>query len=395
MDRQLFCHRVGCVVVLAGMMLVAAHSAATSQSGGSTAARIDATNPPERFWTPSRIQGAQPSQANPGPDFAPGALPEAAPATQTKQSGSTTRGAPDTPSSPEAYPRIATPPGWTKTLAPPEDPGSQVESGAVPGTLLLGYYFTTSRVFPPPEGDPPDAAITSPYSRNGKFFHSDPRTGSNGACTASLIGPTLIVTAAHCVSTASTVASGRYFHTNLMFVPAFTNGSAPFNAWSGDSVLVNNTWFFSDGSVPNPVDYALVRLAPINGIQPGAVIGFHGWATNALANNDVTQLGYPGNLDGGSLMEVNHSKIQKSGGKNTYIIGSAMGAGASGGPWLQDFGVQPVGAPPVRFSYNLVVGVNSYFPGGTTVGSYGASQFDARFVDLLHGICGSTAVTNC
>jgi hypothetical protein len=395
MDARLLYYRLGCVAVLAGMMVVAKHSTATAQTGESTGGRISVTNPPEKFWTPSRIQSAEPSQASPGPDFAPGPLPDAAPPAQTKQSGSATQGGPATLGGPEAFPRVPKPPGWGKTLAPPEDLGSQVESGAVPGSLLLGYYFTTSRVFPPPEGDPPDAAITSPYSRNGKFFHSDPRAGSNGACTASLIGPTLIVTAGHCVSTASTVASGRYFHTNLMFVPAFTNGSAPFNAWSADSVLVNNAWFFSDGSVPNPADYALVRLAPISGIQPGAVIGFHGWATNALANNDVTQLGYPGNLDGGNLMEVNHSKIQKSGGKNTYIIGSAMGAGASGGPWLQDFGVQPVGAPPVTPSRNLVVGVSSYFPGGTTVGSYGASQFDARFVDLLHGICGSTAVTNC
>lgn len=393
MDARAVHQRVGCVVVLAGMILGAAHSTGIAQSGDSTGARVNAVNPPEKFWTPSRIQNAEPVQSSPEPNFAPGALPEAAPSESLQSSP-----AGGSAGSPGAPPRTVTPPGWRKTLAPPEVLGDLVESEVAPQALLLGYYFTTSRVFPPSEGDPPDAAITYPYKTAGRFFFFDPGTGKGGSCTASLIGPTLVVTAAHCVSHASTTASGRYFFTNFMFVPAYTNGSAPFNAWGGTTVRVPNAWYFSDGSFPNPGDYALFRLDPINGIQPGDVIGFLGWQINRLANNDITQLGYPDNLDGGNLMEVNHSKIQKSGGRNTYIIGSAMGIGASGGPWMQDFGVQPVGAPPVPIARNLVVGVSSYGPNGVetgTVGFAGASQFNDTFVNMLHIICGSSTVEKC
>src|SRR5579872_1571211 len=59
-----------------------------------------------------------------------------------------------------------------------------------------------------------------------------------------------------------------------------------------------------------------------------------------IENDNVTMLGYPCNLDSCLKMEETGAQAFESGGNNTTIYGSAMRGGASGGPWIQDYGIQ-------------------------------------------------------
>jgi hypothetical protein len=191
----------------------------------------------------------------------------------------------------------------------------------------------------------------------------------------------------------------RHFYTNWMFVPAYRNGVAPYGVWTFNDAWVTTTWYFSNGSVPNAQDVGMLVMNDQvinNTVQKiGNVTGWLGWQTNVLSNNHVTMLGYPLNLDNGLKMEQTTAQTFAPGGNNTYIYGTAMKEGASGGPWIQDFGVQPVGAPPVAFGGNLLIAVHAYGLSDTTLLYAGASDLNSEFVDLLNSACGAVDSGNC
>lgn len=89
--------------------------------------------------------------------------------------------------------------------------------------------------------------------------------------------------------------------TNLLFVPAFRDGVAPFQSWSAAYVVVPGTWATGGGTVPNAADYAMIELndRTINGQvrRIGEVTGWLGYQTLRLLPNHAHLLGYPCNLD--------------------------------------------------------------------------------------------------
>jgi V8-like Glu-specific endopeptidase len=289
-----------------------------------------------------------------------------------------------------------------KTLIPEFDLQGQVNaqdvgasafvdnSNAPSMTSSTNAYFTTYRVFP-------DAAVSAyPNSTVGKLYFHDPKTGDDFVCSASTLRPRLVVTAGHCVASPSTNASSRYFYTNLMFVPAFSNGVAPLGTWTPRTVWVTNTWYYSDGSVPNAQDVGMLVMNDNNGSKIGSVTGYLGYYTGQLGKNHATMLGYPGNLDSGQRMQVNHAYTFGSGGENTFQYGSAMRNGSSGGPWIQDYGVNPTSNPAVSgLGSNYLISVTSYGPRATEPKYQGGSNLDSRFMNLLENACGASSTGNC
>lgn len=178
-----------------------------------------------------------------------------------------------------------------------------------------------------------------------------------------------------------------------MFVPAYSNGSAPVGTWTANTVWVTNTWYQSDGSVPNAQDVGMLVMNDRSGRKIWTYTGYLGYATNALANNNVTMLGYPCNLDNCGRLESTGAQTYASGGNNTYIFGSAMRGGASGGPWIQDFGVNPTSNPVVTLGLNYLVAVTSYGPVATSPAYLGASVLDSRFTSMLTSACAGAG--NC
>jgi hypothetical protein len=132
------------------------------------------------------------------------------------------------------------------------------------------------------------------------------------------------------------------------------------------------------------------------GVPIGNVTGWLGHWTNQLIRNHVTVLGYPGNLDNGERMQINHAQIFGSGGNNTYTYGSAMRGGSSGGPIIMDYGIRPASNPLVsELGRNYLVSVVSYGPISTTPKYQGASNLDSRFISLKNAACGAAGSGNC
>jgi V8-like Glu-specific endopeptidase len=254
-------------------------------------------------------------------------------------------------------------------------------------TSSFGAHFTTSRVFPD------STTVAYPYRTAGRLYFHDPVTGGNFLCSASVLRPRIIATAGHCVTHPSTSPFFRYFYSNFLFVPAYNNGSAPYGTWAPSQEWITNTWYFSDGSVPNPQDVGIL-IARDQSTKLGYITGWLGYFTNQLGNNNVTMLGYPCNLDSCLKMQETFAQTFEYGGNNTYIYGSAMKGGASGGPWVQDFGIAPAGAPAGLLGNNYLVGVTSYQPTNTSLMYLGASNLDQDFLNLLNSAC-NAAAGNC
>jgi hypothetical protein len=93
-------------------------------------------------------------------------------------------------------------------------------------------------------------------------------------------------------------------------------------------------------------------------------------------------IGYPAALDGGEIIHVVASSSSKKSGASTYIYGSDMAQGSSGGPWVMNLGDPADGQP--GGSRNVIVGVTSYVSTGFVEGS---SILDAPLSQMFSAIC--------
>lgn len=341
----------------------------------------------ESYWTTDRLRQATPPGLPTPSRLGPGGMPQGA---QIEGPELQRRGGPREESKPGSPPTATPDPSLLeRQLIPqsievpqPSEKGAGTEAGS-----SFGAFFTTARASP-------DTATTSyPYRVAGKLFFTDPRQNTNHVCSAAVLRPRLVATAGHCVTKPSTDPAQRYFYTNFLFVPAFNNGAAPYGTWTSRQQWVSNAWFHSDGSVPNPGDFAILIMndRDIGGQtrKIGEVTGWLGYIINALSRNHVTMLGYPCNLDSCSRMIITNAGSFASGGNNTFIYGSAGRGGHSGGAWIQDFGVAPTSNPPVALAGNYLVGVTSYGPVATEPKYLGSSNLDGNFTGLLQSACGS------
>ena len=240
-----------------------------------------------------------------------------------------------------------------------------------------------------------------PYSPAGKLFF---KVGSNSAvCSASLIGPGIVITAAHCVSD---YGKDKYFK-SFEFVPAYSDGDAPFGVWTASKVYAPKNYLKGKSKcavkgVVCDTDIAIIILKPQGNRYPGTSTGWYGWGTNGYSyTNDglaqITQLGYPVSLNNGQEMmrTDSYGYVDNQSAGNT-VIGSGQTGGSSGGPWLVNFGVapdnsseNPDGADPERM---IVVGTTSWgFNDGGQMKQQGASFFAAKIVsDLVNKACKAT-----
>ena len=282
-----------------------------------------------------------------------------------------------------------------KTTASQAGESSDAASEA---TSSFGAVFTTSRVFP-------DAAtITFPWRAAGKLYFHDPRTNGNFICSASVIRKRIIATAGHCVFHAAAGTSNDYNYDQFLFVPAFRHippaaAVAPFCSWTVAALVVATAWKNSNATVPNDQDVALLEAndrtcnAGSTVQKLGSVTGQYGFLTNALIPQNITQIGYPANLDEGRRMQVTWAQSFEQFG-NTVVIGSAQRGGASGGPWLRNFGIQPADSAHAAVTRNQLVSVSSYGPVDTAPQYIGGSILNGQFTNMLNTICAHRA-GNC
>jgi V8-like Glu-specific endopeptidase len=284
-------------------------------------------------------------------------------------------------------------------LVPPQKVETESRATSPRNVGTLNHPFTTARVATKVRAVNP--ATVFPYLPSGKlFFEID---GNTFVCSASVIKPRVVVTAAHCVNE----FGANKFYSNFRFAPGYTNGRAPAGVWTYKRVFVKKSYV--DGTDPCfsgavgvvcANDVAVFVMNDRGGKKIGSVTGSFGFGFNDYGYvrflrtkvNQLTQLGYPVDLDNGRSMQRNDSLsyINRALARN-QIIGSLMTGGSSGGPWLVNFGLAPSapgidpGQAPLS---NVIVGVTSWGYNDSSLKEAGASRFtDRNIVPLVRQAC--------
>ena len=289
-------------------------------------------------------------------------------------------------------------------LAPPVDltQGASPNAGVSPQEYgAAGQPFSTVRVdayLDVTHKDP--TQYYYPFRAIGRLFFKI--SGSTYVCSASLIKPGVIVTAAHCVAN----YGKSQFYSGWQFVPAYYNGAAPYGVFTAKQAVVMAKYYNGTDScyqygVVCPDDVAVIVLNKnAQGYLPGNLTGWLGYGWNGWGfvsgKSLITQVGYPVALDGGVLEERNDSQGNVS---TTYsgntIIGSLETGGSSGGPWTNNLGVAP-SLNGVSYgtaaNSNILVGVTSWGWVNLTQKQQGASPFTSgNIVPLVNSACTGNA----
>jgi len=244
----------------------------------------------------------------------------------------------------------------------------------------LGEQFTSAEL------TPTTAVLSYPYRAAGKLFFTTPN--GNATCSAAAISPRIVLTAGHCVHNGIGA-----FYSNFMFVPAFSNASAPYMTWAASYIATTNVWASGGGTIPNAADWGMLEMVDqnINGTTTslGNLVGWFGFLTLSTIPNHSTILGYPNAFDSGQQMHQVLAQSAVAVAPNNAEYGSDMSTGAGGGPWVQNFGAassgQNGGSNAAR---NRIVGVTSYGFNDTTSLGNGSSILDnTNFVGLYNFIC--------
>ena len=171
-------------------------------------------------------------------------------------------------------------------------------------------------------------------------------------CTASVVvspGRNLLITAAHCLYDAS---KGGY-KKDVVFVPGYKNGKAPYGVWTVDKMLVAPRW---EKSADPDYDTGFLVLAPLHGRNIQDVVGGNGFGADPAYRSRVRVTGYP---DGTSSPVSCVNWTSKESATQLEFGCAGFTDGTSGGPFV----TQPVAGS----AGGQVVGViGGYEEGGDT-----------------------------
>ena len=198
-----------------------------------------------------------------------------------------------------------------------------------------------------------------PYRAIGKLYFDTP----NGPayCTASVIGPDLIVTAARCImdTTSDTI------YNNFAFCPAARGSVCPFGSYPWAGILLHFAYLeAASWTEVIDVDVALIHLE-VNkaGRSVQTYTGWLGLAWNLPARQHSFAFGYLATRQGSKFSHACAGQANIAG-TNVLEMGCDSGFGHTGGPWLVRF------APQVAAGANYISSVTSYqyTRGGNAIG---------------------------
>ncbi|MEU2712562.1 trypsin-like peptidase domain-containing protein [Streptomyces sp. NPDC007205] len=200
--------------------------------------------------------------------------------------------------------------------------------GAVVMLALTSASVAAADDGPGPLGVTVDAVANRHTLRVGALFGADRADHLAGGhfCTASVVHSPrrdLIVTAAHCVGADS----------DLVFVPGYRDGQAPYGVWKVDRRYLPDSWAKDQDE---DSDLAFATVAQLDGRRIEDVVGGNrfapGMATGATA---VTLTGYP---DARETPISCTNKPSPDGTSQQRINCPAFTVGTSGSPWINGDG---------------------------------------------------------
>jgi len=186
--------------------------------------------------------------------------------------------------------------------------------------------------------------------RVGALFVREP--GGNHFCTASVVdspGQDLLITAAHCINGGK---NGGY-RRDLVFVPGYRDGQAPFGIWEVAKLLVAPQW--ASSSDPS-LDIGFVVLAAHDGRNIEDILGANRLNLDTGSRYLVRVTGYPDGADA-PIACINWTSRESA----TQLRFGCAGytGGTSGSPWVTRFNP--------RTRNGTIVGViGGYQEGGNT-----------------------------
>jgi V8-like Glu-specific endopeptidase len=256
------------------------------------------------------------------------------------------------------------------SAAPDADPGQFGSSGAA-------HFWNSSRLANarplgagqragPAPGQTPAAHAAQSALRVGALFEND-ETGAH-FCTASVVaspGEDLLITAAHCISD----GDGTGYKQDIVFIPGYRDGAAPYGVWTPQSLLVAPQWA---ASADPDFDVGFIVLRPHDGQNIQQVLGANQLGYDTGYQYLVRVTGYPSG-EGAPIACVNWTSRQSP----TQLQFDCDGytGGTSGSPWVTGF--------DPRTRTGTIVGViGGYQQGGNTPSVSYSAYFSSGIYQL-------------
>jgi len=152
-------------------------------------------------------------------------------------------------------------------------------------------------------------------------------------CTASVVasaGRDLLVTAAHCINS----GKGGSYRKDIVFIPDYQDGQAPFGIWTVRQLLVAPEW--ADASDPD-FDVGFVVLNSLDGKNIEEILGANRLSLDTSYRYLVHVTGYP-NTDQRPITCRNYTSKQST--SQLRFECGGYTDGTSGSPWVTDFDPQ-------------------------------------------------------
>ena len=255
------------------------------------------------------------------------------------------------------------------------------------GNANTVYHYTDRLV-------PPGLLRTYPYRASGKWYFKWPDDENWYQCTASLIGKSLLLTAAHCVNRGGVGGVASWIEQGY-FYPAYDRGPSQYGSAAARFLSVTDNWY-SIGPSMGGYDVAIVGLSKQleSNVEIGTLTGFYRFCRrNCLKTYWFsTQPAYPLNYYAGQQMTEGQHLMVSNG--YDYIMGSGMRSGVSGSPHVTNIGhlqdsEATSGISPGR---NVIFAVTSFLsldPAEKTIGAASLSgpNNDSGIIEMYNAMC--------
>jgi V8-like Glu-specific endopeptidase len=191
-----------------------------------------------------------------------------------------------------------------------------------------------------------------PWNAVGKLYFYVPSYGEYFYCSAAVIGPQQIVTAAHCLASFNeTNASYSDFHTQVVFVPAERFGWGPYGYFYGIYSLIPFN-YMKNGALADDIGIVVLDNNTLH-YPVSYYTGYLGYTWNQPYVNHLHAIGYADEISRHySTICAAESLPREEVGINILGMGCDMTFGSSGGPWIKDYN-------PYEYSGNYITSVVS------------------------------------